>query len=79
MLVDNTAMVGETASIPDNQCFGQLRFGRMRRYFLRSLDAKVIAATTALHKTFTRNAGRATRRDHEDIFAECLEQTESSH
>ena len=75
MLVDNTAMVGETASLPDNQ----LRFGRMRRYFLRSLDAKVIAATTALHKTFTRNAGRATRRDHEDIFAECLEQTESSH
>ncbi|HEV2174785.1 MAG TPA: hypothetical protein VGR71_14525 [Nitrospira sp.] len=45
VLVDRTAMVGETASIPDNQRFGKLPFGRMRRSFLHSLDVKMIAVT----------------------------------
>lgn len=71
MLIDKAAMVGETASVPDNQRFSQLRFGRMRRSFLRSLDDNMIAATTALRKTFGR------RRDHENIFAECT--TDPSH
>ncbi|HZI55913.1 MAG TPA: hypothetical protein VFF39_04025 [Verrucomicrobiae bacterium] len=43
MLIDKSAMVGETASVPDNQHFGQRRFGRMMSLFLRSLDDKMIA------------------------------------
>jgi len=76
VLIDKAAMVGETASVPDNQHFGQRRFGRMMSLFLRSLDDKMIALTTVLHKTLSPKCWTATRRDHQDIFTECPEQTD---